>query len=341
MTLDDLRAEAERKASDLVERIREKVTVIVVRSPLTVYGMRSAKSEIERMLPGEFAAARYTLTDLLRDAWTAGVTDTQSPHTALSPDYDVAEHEMTGALNELLASMQKKIGGVLMRAAIGDASKDDVLNAIGSDRETGLFKSFTARALGTVTHEVKEVYERARAARAKELGDALALARRYRTGGSPTIGATATTGSVKNPVQIKVWLHSMGGNPPRAWHLDMHGKAVMWDQKFTLHAPKGKIHYADHPHDPKLPPEETINCHCISPPRVLWLTADEERDLRSEMAATGGSSGDRWEAFAQQAAAVTLRDAVPNPSETARDLRTEARTVAAQEHQRRPYRSRR
>lgn len=69
----------------------------------------------------------------------------------------------------------------------------------------------------------------------------------------------------KNPdvVVTKVWKHNPGlSKEPRRDHKALDGVEIGINEKFVIHSPDGKTYYAQHPHAPGLPPEQSIGCNC-------------------------------------------------------------------------------
>lgn len=88
-------------------------------------------------------------------------------------------------------------------------------------------------------------------------------------------------------VEEKMWKHTGAyRNDPRKNHVDMDGQRVPKDQPFELRGIKGGTYYPMYPRDSSLPPEESINCHCISQPvvsaRVLGLSLEERQRLQQQ-----------------------------------------------------------
>lgn len=88
-------------------------------------------------------------------------------------------------------------------------------------------------------------------------------------------------------VEEKMWKHTGAyRNDPRKNHVDMDGQRVPKDQPFELRGIKGGTYYPMYPRDSSLPPEESINCHCISQPvvsaEVLGLSLEERQRLQQQ-----------------------------------------------------------
>lgn len=98
-------------------------------------------------------------------------------------------------------------------------------------------------------------------------------------------------------VEEKAWKHTGSyRNSPRKNHMDMDGQRVPVDEPFELRGIKGGTYRPMYPGDPILPPEERINCHCISQPvvsaEVLGLSLEERQRLQQEAI---DEMDDEWE----------------------------------------------
>ncbi len=88
-------------------------------------------------------------------------------------------------------------------------------------------------------------------------------------------------------VHEKMWRHTGEyRNEPRENHVDMDGQRVKKDEPFELIGKDGGIYYPMQPCDSSLPPEESVNCHCICQPvvseEVLGLSLEERQRLQQE-----------------------------------------------------------
>lgn len=88
-------------------------------------------------------------------------------------------------------------------------------------------------------------------------------------------------------VDMKIWRHTGGyRNAPRQNHVDMDGQCVPKGNPFILKGAKGGTYECMYPRDPTLPPEESINCHCLSQPSVnediIGLPLSERQRLQRE-----------------------------------------------------------
>ena len=278
MGFDELQSQAESQAQDFIETIRQRIALEIVRARMDVYGMKKARDAVGSIIDNEFTQAGYRFQDSLGSAWTAGAGQSVPVQT------DSMASEMLGAFGELAASMKKKITSSITRASLGEVSKEDLLDEIGKDAGEGMFKSFTARAVGIVSHELEMANSYAIQVAAEHEARALMLNR-------PSFSLTKSTnalGQRKFPRQLKVWVHSHKGLVPRPEHVALDKCAVFFDQKFRIDADDG-TYYARFPHDPALPIGQTANCRCAAPPKIIYVTADEEKALRAHMAESGGS----------------------------------------------------
>lgn len=98
-------------------------------------------------------------------------------------------------------------------------------------------------------------------------------------------------------VSEKMWKHTGAyRNDPRQNHVDMNGQRVSVDEPFELTGADGSSYYPMYPRDTNLPPEESINCHCMCQPvvneEILGLSLEERQRLQQEAIDT---MDDEWE----------------------------------------------
>lgn len=98
-------------------------------------------------------------------------------------------------------------------------------------------------------------------------------------------------------VESKRWKHTGSyRNDPRKNHMDMDGQIVPVNEPFELQGIKGGTHRPMYPRDTTLPPEESINCHCICQPvvseEILGLSLEERQRLQQEAI---DEMDDEWE----------------------------------------------
>lgn len=98
-------------------------------------------------------------------------------------------------------------------------------------------------------------------------------------------------------VTQKSWKHTGEyRNEPRQNHVDMDGQIADVSEPFELVGADGTTYYPMYPRDIILPPEESINCHCIEQPvvseEILGLSLEERQRLQAEAIA---KMDDEWE----------------------------------------------
>lgn len=98
-------------------------------------------------------------------------------------------------------------------------------------------------------------------------------------------------------VKEKMWRHTGSyRNEPRRNHVDMDGQRVPVNEAFELKGIKGGTLRPMYPRDSSLPPEESINCHCLCQPVVdediLGLSLEERQRLQQEAI---DEMDDEWE----------------------------------------------
>lgn len=87
--------------------------------------------------------------------------------------------------------------------------------------------------------------------------------------------------------EFKEWVHTGSyRNEPRANHEAISGQIVRKDKNFILKGYNGVTYLADFPRDSVLPPEESVNCHCIHrgvvSQEILGLSLDERKRLQQQ-----------------------------------------------------------
>lgn len=88
-------------------------------------------------------------------------------------------------------------------------------------------------------------------------------------------------------VTEKMWKHTGAyRNSPRKNHVDIDGQRVPVNEPFTMDGIKGGTYRPMYPRDTSLPPEESINCHCICQPvaseEILGLSLEERQALQQQ-----------------------------------------------------------
>lgn len=88
---------------------------------------------------------------------------------------------------------------------------------------------------------------------------------------------------VQSPaVTQKMWKHSGARkNKPRKNHVKLDGITIGLDEYFDVGGHEGR-----YPRDSRLPPEESVNCHCVLGPvvdeKILGLSKEEKQKLRDQ-----------------------------------------------------------
>lgn len=98
-------------------------------------------------------------------------------------------------------------------------------------------------------------------------------------------------------VSEKMWKHTGEyRNEPRQNHVEMNGQCVPVDEPFDLTGADGGSYSPMYPRDTSLPPEESINCHCICQPvvneEILGLPLEERQQLQQQIV---DEMDDEWE----------------------------------------------
>lgn len=152
-------------------------------------------------------------------------------------------------------------------------SQEQIGNLIKTSIEDGEGVDDLARRL--MQDGIRNEEYRARRAALTEMLRAHSVAQQEAMIQSPSVGR-------------KKWRHTGAyRNEPRSNHVDMDGQIVPVNEPFELHGIKGGIYYPMYPRDPLLPPEESINCHCLSQPIVdddiLGMSLEERQELQQKI----------------------------------------------------------
>ena len=88
-------------------------------------------------------------------------------------------------------------------------------------------------------------------------------------------------------VTDKMWSHTGNyRNVPRDNHVDMDGQIVPKNKPFKLIGRDGETYEPQYPRDVILPPEESVNCHCLAQnivsDKILGLSLEERQRLQAE-----------------------------------------------------------
>lgn len=187
-----------------------------------------------------------------------------------------------------LESISKKTTGWIKQwsAELGELMKLDSHAEVERILATGLEKgddiaTFTRNILDS---GIRDEYYRARRVSITEVLRAHSVAQQEAFMQSPA-------------VEEKLWRHTgKYRNKPRKNHVDMDGQVVPKGEPFTLRGADGSTYYPMYPRDSRLPPGESINCHCIEEPvvseRVLGLPLAERQRLQQQAI---DNMDDEWE----------------------------------------------
>lgn len=187
-----------------------------------------------------------------------------------------------------LESVSKQTTGWIKQwsAELGELMKLDSHNEIERILATGLengddIATFTRNILDS---SIRDEYYRARRVSITEVLRAHSVAQQEAFMQSPA-------------VEEKMWRHTgKYRNKPRQNHVDMDGQVVPKGEPFTMRGADGSTYYPMYPRDSRLPPGESINCHCIEEPvvseRVLGLPLAERQRLQRQAI---DSMDDEWE----------------------------------------------
>ncbi len=159
---------------------------------------------------------------------------------------------------------------------LADIMKLSSHNEIEGILQTGLKegKSIHKISADIAEHGIRDTYYKAKRAALTETLRAHSVAREESIQQCPA-------------AEYKEWVHTSGYRiEPRLNHIKMNGQAVPKNQTFTLIGVNGNEYHPAIPRDPVLPPEESINCHCVHrgivSEDILGLPLEERKKLQQK-----------------------------------------------------------
>jgi len=300
--------DAETLVRDLVEKLRDRVVLAIVQNDIKSFAAQGLREQISAMFSG-FAANSSQFVRYLESQWSDAITVASKKleekfklgPTGLASNASSYASMIANGFSRVMADADSKIQTTLTRASLSaEMTKERVLDEIGVVDGKGIFASIENRAAGVVLHEMQTIAADAQAARSREIASDIAFKAHTQTLQSIHKGDTAKMAKGKKPLMISVWLHSKNVMIFRPNHLDMNGKGIVLGENFTLIGKDGKTYYTPGPKHSSLPIGETANCHCRTASKVVWVTEDEEAEIRQEAARTGGYVDKRWYAESEE-----------------------------------------
>lgn len=295
MSAASISSDAEQRAKDLIEQVRQRVVVLVSDAQdLTGFAGKHLRDDISGQIGGARDEAMTDLTDYLSKAWDDGIAQASQelaslhlPPSAVSKNLTELTEKLGAALDSLVGDMQMKVTATLVSASLSDKPKDDVLKDI---RE--LFNTFDNRAVGIANENVETTWNFSHNARLDEAREQVKL--NAKSGALE--GAKNAQGEALVPCIIDIWMHTpRGGNPPRANHEDMDQCGVLHGIDFILPSKDGDDSYPCFgPKDPALPIGERINCRCRKRAKVIMVTKAAYDDIKEQSIKTGGFIDERF-----------------------------------------------
>jgi hypothetical protein len=255
--LRNTQGEIERLMGQAIERVQ--AVLAAAPSDYQRWQLPQLEAEIQRSLATFRAQAGTAVTAAQQQAWDAGRDLVDKP-------LEAAGVHVAG-IAPLLTHTQLSALKSFLTDRIRDVTAEAV-NRINSQ-------------LGLVTIGAQTPFEATKAV-AATLGDQ-SLQRattivRTELGRAFSVASQARLEQAAKVVKMdKVWRRS--GKPhQRPGHAMADGQRVAHDEPFEIIAKTGEIVRMMFPRDPKAPPEETINCGCVSIPKVRgWETTTPDR----------------------------------------------------------------
>ena len=255
MALDQVQAQAERLAIQVIEGVRQSIILNLAGATLTGYS--TAASDIDGIIQSKMGYAAQQFWPVYRQAWEAGIvrggTMDKTGQSSITPQLDRFEQITTQAFKSLTQAIQSDVSILLSRAALKTLTKDEVVKKIGTSQGSGLFKAYQARAVGIVEYETFQIESFAARLRAIEV-------QQKATQQPGIIAATGGVGS--SYIFMTEWQHNESGHP-RPTHEDMDEKSVVTGTDFLLEQNDGSGPImTPGPHSANLNAGDSINCLC-------------------------------------------------------------------------------
>lgn len=296
-SLTSIRNRAERRVFDIISDVQDKVVARIVSSgSLRGFQGQAVRSAIKQEVQKGLHAAQGFVNTAVDEAWLHGIekaTIDMSKRMTVSPSsltgeriYDFRE-TINSMYSRLFNDIETKLTERISRGSIRKLSPEDLVKEIGV--RGGMFGGFRSRGMGIITEELYTVSSYAHQKRLSEIVEWGRL-QTSATGKSPLKESKVGL----KPMTMMIWMHSHLGSPPRFHHVAMEGKGVPLNKPFKIVNPKGEEFFALVPHDPALPPSETINCRCRAYPKTVWVTDEQKLEIEKQYEETGGFRDARW-----------------------------------------------
>jgi hypothetical protein len=302
MSLVSVQHTTENKVTHQIESVKNDIVLMLsgkVISTMTISDFRGRITDIlNREIGLQKTQYQAEFDEVVRDA--IATADKQrrnknSLHTYVSTD-EFTRLTMS-AFTKLRSAIESDISMLLSRAVLGGLTSSDILAKINGS----MFDKYASQARGIVHVELAGCYQYAYNQRVKDISARSEFLQTTKVGKKKQDDPSKE----KMPLTINVWHHSGGGNVSRINHEAMHNKGVALGVKFKLPSKDGdQVFETTGPRTADLANAnggegigEVINCHCVTIPVVIWVTAAEKKAIIEKSEETGGYFDPRWSKF--------------------------------------------
>lgn len=301
MSLSSIRIDAEKKAGELMARLRDGIVSDVTQARILSGGAGvSLRAKVGRDIEQAIPDFSKDFSPMLVDAYIAGINRANTEtlgvkRPPINVPVDVFEFRdlLERKLWRIEAEVQEDVNTLLLRGALSDADSAEIARRIG-DRQGGGFATADRRLSALVSQLLSDVED---TAHYKQMRHVIELAKSepdmFKKKDAKRLGSGKPE-TDKIPLVMTVWAHSHGGNPPRANHVAMHGKGVVMGEAFTLLGADGIDYFPRFPKDTILPVGERISCHCTGVTKVVLVTKEEAAKITERSRESGGYRDSRW-----------------------------------------------
>ena len=188
-------------------------------------------------------------------------------------DYDFFSKKLKTALTNCFSKSSKR-AAEWCKTLFGWKLENSDIESIHNTSLNEYNKRYSASKVKGITNTTKDtinrivVREQAKGLNYKKISDIIVNEVRgtskgrattiARTETSNSVNSTTNTAAIEAGMTFKTWLHVGGGKEDRESHVALDGKTIKLREYFNV---GGSL--AFYPHDPNLPANELINCHCI------------------------------------------------------------------------------
>jgi hypothetical protein len=240
---------ARKEIIDLLEEAKKSIMGEIAGldpKSFTVAQRTALKISIDRVLAQFRAEVTTSVNGFQDDAAKVGIAIVDAPLAAVGLEHSlgqvsrstlaIAQGYTADLITGLSADAAAKVNAAIARAFLGGQNIADIIAQVS--QAIGAHSPLASRAITIADNEILRVQSIATQARMEDL-------------------------AARHPDLEKEWLHINAARVPRIGHIIASGQVVAIDKPFMVEGEE-----LMYPRDPNGSPENTINCHCLSRPKL-------------------------------------------------------------------------